>query len=119
MRVMKIEFLNQFVAQVSLTFVLVALALDAEDCGYRDQHDDGGGGQGHQEPGLAVEGQTAAGIEAAVLQKALGRSRYLRNIEKNKHKIVNGNIKGHQLNTFRACELLYSSVLAVSSPYNS
>ena len=49
----------------NLTFVLVALRLDAKDGHDHDDDDDGGGRQGDQEPGLAVE---RLRLQVAVLQ---------------------------------------------------
>ena len=57
------------------TFVLVGLGLDAEDGHDGDDNDDGGGGEGHHEPGLAMEGLL---LEGAVLQVLLARRGHLK-----------------------------------------
>ena len=53
-----------------LTFVLVGLGLHAQDGHDGDDDDNGGGGQGHNEPGLPMEG---LGLRVAILQVNLGR----------------------------------------------
>ena len=57
------------------TFVLVRLGLDAEDGDDHNDDDDGGGGEGHNEPGLPVEG---LGLQVPVLEIHFRRGRDLK-----------------------------------------